>query len=140
MSKNTTSTAEHIRIPRGDSWEQIAADYDKICATPYKPGESFPNPRTGTIIDEEKSVRWNREEVQRMQDAYKEEVRRLNIILKEAMASIDDRAVALIAYQADLSKEKAAILWDFVSRMHPTYGEMFEMIDEYIELARRLKE
>lgn len=35
-------------------------------------------PKTGTFIDEEKSVRWNKEEVVRQQETYDAEVKRLN--------------------------------------------------------------
>ena len=140
MSNDTINAADIIGIPEEDSWEQLEDDYHKALAMPYRPDASFSNPRAGTIIDEEKSVRWNRDEVQRRQEVYKEESRRLNRLRNAVIASIDNRAVALIAHQSGLSKEKAGILWRFVHEMHPAYGQMFEVIDQYIDLVIQLPE
>lgn len=121
-----------------DDWDKIASDYDKACRMSCRPGDNFRKVKVGDVIDEEKSVRWNREEVERLRLAYDEEVKRLNREKNAAIVAIEDRAVKLIAYEADISEEKAKLLWDFVYERGHAYGEMFNMLDDYIELAEKL--
>ena len=103
-----------------------------------RPSDDFPKTKVGDVIDEEKSVRWNREEVERLRLAYDEEVKRLNREKNAAIVAITDRAIKLIAYEADISEEKAKLLWDFVYERGHAYGEMFNMLADYIELAEKL--
>ena len=51
-----------------DCWEDIKEGYEKACGMPVYPQEDLI--KEGTVIDENKSVRWNREEVARLRDAY----------------------------------------------------------------------
>ena len=121
-----------------DNWDKISSDYKKACMMSCRPGDGFQNVKVGTVIDEEKSVRWNREEVDRLRLAYDEEVKRLNREKNAAIVAVTDRAVKLIAYEADISEEKARLVWDFVYERGHAYGEMFNMLDDYIELAEKL--
>ena len=44
----------------------------------FKPDrEQFPYPKIGEVLDEEKSVKWNREEVYRLREAHDEKVKDL---------------------------------------------------------------
>lgn len=54
----------------------IKCDLEEMANMSCKP--STPKPRTGDVIDEDKSVKWNREEVIRLQNTYEEEVKALN--------------------------------------------------------------
>ena len=126
------------KIVEKDSWDKIAIDYDKAWRMSCRPGDDFRKAKVGDVIDEEKSVRWNREEVERLRLTYDAEVKRLNREKNAAIAAIIDRAVKLIAYEADISEEKAKLLWDFVYERGHAYGEMFNMLGDYIELAEKL--
>lgn len=123
-----------------DSWEEIEADYRAACSLSCKPDDSFQKVKTGDVIDEDKSVRWNREEVERLKEVYAEEVKRLNREKNGAIADATTRAVRLISQEAEVSEEKARILWDFVYEKYHAYGEMFQHIDEYIDLVNQMKE
>ena len=123
-----------------DSWEEIEADYRAACSLSCKPDDSFQKVKTGDVIDEDKSVRWNREEVERLKEVYAEEVKRLNRKKNGAITDATMRAVRLISQEAEVSEEKARILWDFVYEKYHAYGEMFQHIDEYIDLVNQMKE
>lgn len=122
-----------------DTWEDVEAAYNKACCLSCKPDESFRKVRTGDIIDEERSVRWNREEVERLKQAYDEEVKRLNRVKNSAVQDAIKRVVRLIADEADISEEKAEILWSFVYREHHEY-DMFQYFDRYIDLVKQIRE
>ena len=121
-----------------DSWEEIEAAYNAACSLSCKPDDSFQKVKTGDVIDEDKSVRWNREEVERLKMAYDEEVKRLNRAKNSAIQDATQRAVRLTAEELDVSEDKAQILWDFVYDKYHAYGEMFQYIEEYIDLVNQM--
>ena len=122
----------------GDTWGKIREDYDKACMMSCKPGPEFRKLKPGDVIDEEKSVRWNREEVERLNKEYKEEFARLTRERGDAINKCTERAIAQIAEETGLSKEKAEILWNFVYERYHAFGEMFTQIDDYIMLVNDL--
>lgn len=58
--------------------------------------------KEGTVIDEDKSVKWNREEVKRLNDAYVEEARSLRRKRNEKEAKVREELVE--AVNAELEK------------------------------------
>lgn len=58
--------------------------------------------KEGTVIDEDKSVKWNREEVKRLNDAYVEETRSLRRKRNEKEAKVREELVK--AVNAELEK------------------------------------
>ena len=123
-----------------DTWEDVAnALIDATLLSCLPDRTKFPLPRKGEFIDEEKSVRWNREERERLSAAYDEEVKRLNIQKNDAVNAASQRAITLIAKDANISKEKASSVWRFMFEKH--HGNVHEIIntrEEYIKLAKTL--
>ena len=118
-----------------DDWEKVERDYRDACSMSCRPDVTvFPKARDGDVIDEDQSVRWNREEVTRRKTAYAEEVKRLNKARNLAVNAATDRAVRLIADELQVKEEKARILWNFLYDKYHAYGEMFQHVDEYIDL------
>ena len=139
MTRKGTRCTKNIIISP-DTWETVEACYHDACMMSCKPDASFRKVKTGDVIDEEKSVRWNREEVERLKIAYDEEVKRLNRNKNNAIQDATHKAIMLIADEADLSEDKAQILWDFVYERYHAYGEMFQHIDEYIDLINQMRD
>lgn len=54
----------------------VLVDWQKMVDMPCKP--NWRGPKEGTIFDEDKSVKWNKEEVIRLREKYDTEVRELN--------------------------------------------------------------
>lgn len=61
--------------------------------------EKFPKYKEGDIIDEEQSVRWNREEVARRIQLYNDEVNRLENIRKQKISEVNEGAIDAIAVE-----------------------------------------
>lgn len=64
--------------PPPRSLEEIEADMHRMASMSCKPSATLHRPAVGTIIDENQTVKWNREEVQRQRDAYDQKVKELN--------------------------------------------------------------
>ena len=126
------------QVEKEDNWDRVREDYIRISRMPYFPDASFRKVRKGEIIDEDKSVRWNREEAARLNEAYTKEVKRLNRERSLDYSKVINRIIRLIAEDADITEEKAEILWDFIYVRHHSYGEMFDVMDDYIELASEM--
>ena len=76
-------------------WTELIDDLEKMCAMPCKPTRHRLKP--DTVIDEDKSVKWNREEVQRQNDLYEQEVKDLNTKKNKFRDSLYDEVIEKIA-------------------------------------------
>ena len=121
-----------------DLLQNIYKAYHKAQGMSCKPGKNFSNPAWGTIFDEEKSVRWNREEVDRLRSEYEEEARRLTSEKNAAIKNATDMAIAYIVEDSGLPLEKAKILWDFLFSRYKTFEEIFKEIPAFIKLYNEL--
>lgn len=140
MNRSGSRCTKNIKV-EADTWYDIESAYKTACRMSWKPDiTKFPIVRDGDVIDEEKSVRWNREEVIRLRAAYGEEVKRLNRERNAAIAKVTNRAIRMIAEELCVSEDKAKILWSFVYDKYHAYGEMFDYIDEYIDLIKAIKD
>lgn len=99
----------------GSIWTALGNRLETAWKRPTKPNSK--RPKDGEIIDEEKSVRWNREEVVRRQKAWDAECSRLK---KAQNAEIEHISEAIeLQIQEDIkaetkrsiSKKAATILW-----------------------------
>lgn len=95
--------------------------------------------REGYIIDEEKSVRWNREEVQRRNNAYNNEYDRLKYVRNHSLfVAIDTIKCQYILNNLNLPiSEIADKIWSKSYENGHSGGasEIFNYIDEYIEFV-----
>ena len=121
-----------------DNWESVEMAYNAAHAMSCRPDASFKCVQTGMVLDEEKSVRWNREEVERLKGVYSAEVKRLTFEKNLAIQAATKRTIRLLATDLGVSEEKAGVLWDFIYAKHHAFGDMFRYIDEYEELIRKM--
>ena len=139
MSTQNNVAQEDGNTRTHDDWESIEAEFDRVCMMSTKPGEGFEKVKAGTVIDEERSVRWNREEAERRNAAYAEERRRLEKEQRAAESAVHDRAVRLVASETGLTEERANILWNFVyDKYHACGHDVFNEIGEYMDLIERI--
>ena len=80
-------------------WSTIVRDYENIDKTyKCKPDiTKFPKHKEGDIIDENQTVKWNKEEVARRMQVYKDEVNRLNTARNQAFNKWTNDVVNMIA-------------------------------------------
>lgn len=78
----------------------------------FKPDkEKFPCPQNDSVIDEEKSVKWNREEITKLQNAYNEERDRLFNERNRIQAAYKEDLARLMGAEFGLSPEEAQVVW-----------------------------
>ena len=63
-------------------WDEIQDDFNRMSSMSCRP--TFSKMKVGTIIDEDKSVKWNRETVEENNRRYADEVARLNTLKNKA--------------------------------------------------------
>ena len=112
------------------TWDQIQDDFDRMNAMSCKP--SFNKLKTGTVIDEEKSVKWNREQVELNNQKYQEEVKRLNTIKNKARDEVYESIYERIAEDVGhgITKQSAIKIWNYAFE----YGHAFGFNDIKIAL------
>ena len=126
--------------------EYLEEDYPKDFyeASRYlKPDpKKFPTYKEGDVIDEEQSVRWNREEVSRRIQAYENEIKRLEDIRLENIHKVNNDVIEAIAFELDnrhivldedVAHKKATTLFNYANLMRHDEEE-----DAYY-LARLIK-
>lgn len=119
----------------------LKREYMDICDMPTRP--SWEKPREGTVIDEEASVRWNREEVARQRAQWEDLCRECRERKYAAEVKLENKVIDLIANEAfnkyikETARAKARILWDFIKSQHE-HSEAYDYADEYIDVVESL--
>lgn len=122
-------------------WTNLGNRLETAWKRPTRPNSK--RPKDGEIIDEEKSVRWNREEVVRRQKAWDAECSRLK---KAQNAEIEHISEAIeLQIQEDIkaetkrsiSKKAATVLWQKAyDRGHACgFADIYCAIEDYEELV-----
>ena len=92
------------------------------------------------VFDEDKSVRWNREEVARRNRAYTEDTERLKKAKSDAYELAEEATKHYIMEETGMSRDKANILYSFAwEKYHSYVYDMLTQLDELIELYNNLK-
>lgn len=115
-------------------WTEIIDDLERMCAMSCKPTRHRLKP--DTVIDEDKSVKWNREEVQRQNDLYEQEVKELNSKKNRLRDSLYDEIYEKISYELDIPKDKAKPIWAYAYNEGHSYGVhgVVQLVMELIDL------
>lgn len=103
----------------------------------------FPKYKEGDVIDEDKSVKWNREEVQRRIDARENEVKRLKREKSEITKLYEDGLKQAIAKDHEIKVKEVELLWAYFYREHHSCGvqTVYCYLDEFLcETYSKIKE
>ena len=117
------------------SLEEIKKDFLDISNMSCKP--SFTRPKDGAVIDEEKSVRWNREEVIRLQIEYGKEVEKLNTLKNKRRDALYKELYKVIKSNVkNISLKDAEQIFTYIYSNYHSYGidTMFIYLEELMEL------
>ena len=116
------------------SWEEAWADLDAAYSLP-----SFPdgkNLKYGYVIDEEKSVKWNNEQVDKHNAALVERSSELQRKRDTAITEATNEIVKLIVYEFDdkINEGQARVIYDFAFECFKAvgFGELRSFVEEYI--------
>lgn len=101
-------------VSRKDINELVNAYFTFTVEFSCKPdADKFPKYRVGDVIDEDKSVKWNREEVERLIEARANEVKRLNTEKNAISHLFDDAIKQMLSKEYSVSVEETKILWRY---------------------------
>lgn len=132
-------------------WTPIIEDYANIDRTyKCKPDiTKFPKCREGDIIDENQTVKWNKEEVTRRIQAYKNEVGRLNAERNAAFLRWRQDVTAIITAElverkifrdAATADKKALIIYNKAYEDAHSYGvyDVLQKVDAYVDFTEEM--
>lgn len=122
------------------SIEDVRADFNKITKFSLTPDPNvFSKYPKGYILDENQSVKWNIEEVNRQNELYRLEKERLRDVYHEVENAAHATARTYIIQETQMNPKQASILWNFVyDKYHSYIGDLLDNLDEYIDLMVRI--
>lgn len=94
--------------------------------------------KPGTIFDEEKSVRWNREEVERRNKLHEDEVKELNTKKNQLLIEWIKAVYDYIIEETGVSEEKAKDIYNYLYAEYHSWGfmEILNHLDDLLELFK----
>ena len=92
--------------------------------------------KIGTVFDEDKSVKWNKEEVERLNKVYEAEVKKLNTQKNELMINLVHSIKTYIIQETNVKKEQADKIYDYLYSEYHSYGlrECISHLDDLLNL------
>ena len=115
------------------SYEEIREDFITLAHMSCKP--TLVKPRANDVIDEEKSVRWNREEVERRILAYEEEVKELNRKKNAYRDELVNEVCKTIKNDIKgISINDARRIWEYAKANNDDWIGTFADIEDLVEL------
>lgn len=118
----------------------VSAYEDFLYNFSYEPDRNeFPYPKIGTIIDEEKSVKWNREELYRQRTAFEARVEDLNKYKNIIDVNFKEQLNRLLAKDNHITIAESKKLFDFAYDTDYTKG-IRTVVNTYKDLAKMYKE
>lgn len=124
-------------------WQTIRAEFEEMERMSCVPA-GIRKVRADHIFDEEKSVRWNREMVDKNNTEYQAEVARLNTAKNKRRDAILEDIYRLIQEDVghDLSRVKAQRLWAYAWAQGHANGfpDVYYHLQDMVELAKMLLE
>lgn len=117
-----------------ESWEMFYKNFS------CKPDEKeFPKYNRGDIIDEDKSVKWNREEIERRINVRAEEVKRLQKLGNKLDNLYEKTIIKALANKYKISVKEAGIIWRKAYEDSHSFGVKY-VYDTFVELADMYEE
>lgn len=109
-----------------------AHEYENFCCKPAHCRKY----KIGTIFDEEKSVKWNREEVERKNFEFENAVKQLNREKNLLYTELISMVSSYIIVETGVSVEKSEKIWNYLYSNYHAYGlaECLNHLDELLEL------
>lgn len=103
------------RVKKEKTLNILVSSFESFC-TGYscKPNrEEYPCPRVTDIIDEDESVKWNGEEVQRLRRAFENKVEELNRYKNLISSAFEGRIIEILAKDNSISVEESQKIWSY---------------------------
>ena len=116
-----------------DTIESLREDFLLALSMPSVP--DFSKVKPDHVFDEDRSIRWNREEAIRVNNDYDEKCRVLRAKRNETVNQVTDRIKKYISINVGCSLQRASLIWNFVyDYYHSNTNELFDRLEEFEEL------
>lgn len=123
------------------TWDELRNEYLKVGEMSCEPANIKKVP-LGYIFDEDKSVKWNREQVEINNKNYHEEVIKLKSKRCECMAVVLDNIYTSIQedMSCEISREQAKTIWDYAYDIGHSGGvyDIFSYLSDLMEFVESL--
>lgn len=92
--------------------------------------------KVGTILDEDKSVKWNKEEVERLNTIYEAEVRELNKRKNQLYIELVNAIQEYIIQETKVNTKQAGKIYNYLYNEHHAYGlnGVLDHLDDLLDL------
>lgn len=92
--------------------------------------------KVGTVLDEDMSVKWNREEVERLNKIYDDEVKELSEQKNELYINLRRATNAYIIQEINVDKKKADKIFNYLCNEYYSYSfkEVLNHLDDLLDL------
>lgn len=125
------------------SWDEIQEDFDRMQRMSCVPVDIKKVPEN-YVFDEDRSVKWNKEQVAINNQKYKEEVAKLNTLKNKARDSVHEDIYKHIQSEVghDLSRDKAIAIFQYAYEQGHANGitEVKHYLDEIMEVVKKVLE
>ena len=92
--------------------------------------------KIGSVLDEDKSVKWNREEVERLNKIHDDEVKELNRHKNELYVGLVKAIKMYIIQETNVSEKQADKIYNYLCNTYHSYGlrECLNQLDDLLDL------
>lgn len=94
-----------------------------------------PNMKAGYITDENKSVKWNKEQVDLANNQYMEKVKEFNIYKLEIQEKFTKDIIEAIKNESKLSESIAYLIYNKASDDYDSQEHLLNLIEEYVDFV-----
>ena len=116
-----------------DTFDKLEDDFLLAMNMPTVP--NFCKVKPDHIFDEDRSVRWNREEAIRVNNEYDAKCKILRAERDAAISLVTDRIKKYISINVGCSLQRASLIWNFVyDQYHSNTDELFDKLEDFEEL------
>lgn len=135
------------KIKKEKTLDTLVSSFESFC-TSYscKPNsEEYPYPRTTDIIDEYESVKWNREEVQRLRRAFENRAEELTRYRNLISSAFEGRIIEILASDSCISVAESQKIWNYayseghscgIRNVISCYENFVSVYDDLLEIRK----
>lgn len=130
------------QVNKEQNIEKLADSYEDFCMHfSCKPDrEEYPYPKDGTVIDEDKSVKWNREEVKRQRTAFENRIKELNRWKNILCHQYEVKLTTLLGENYGITCDESSRIWDYAyeeghgNSIRNVIAVYSDVVDLYVDL------
>lgn len=92
--------------------------------------------KIGSVLDEDKSVKWNREEIERLNKIHDDEIKELNRQKNELYLRLVHDIKTYIKQETNVSEKQADKIYNYLCNTYHSYGlrECLNQLDDLLDL------